>query len=117
MNLNGEFVRHSVFGRGQIVDIDAGQMSVLFCETNEKKKFVYPSAIDTFIRLEDAEKAKEFKKQADAAAHYEAIAKKEEAERQAIEKNALLEQAKQRKKTAKKKTTRTSKTKTEGPVV
>ena len=59
MNLCGEFVTHRTFGRGQIIEINNDCLTVLFEAINEKKKFIYPSSIGTFLLLENKKLAKQ----------------------------------------------------------
>lgn len=65
MELCGEMVMHNVFGRGQIIESSENYVTVLFSESKLQKKFTYPAAFGTFLRLEDKsfiEKIKEDKK-------------------------------------------------------
>lgn len=102
MNLNGEQITHKAFGQGQIVEHEDGCVTVLFSQSGEKKRFIYPSAVGTFLKLDDAKKAKEFKAQSDALAKESAMARQEEADRQLADKQAASDKAKKLKKTTKK---------------
>jgi hypothetical protein len=102
ININGEFITHKAFGRGQVVEHGDGFVTVLFSGTDEKKKFIYPDAIETFLVLENEETAKLFKESSDVIARNKAIERKDEADRLEIEKNAIKEHAKSLKKASKK---------------
>lgn len=52
MNLCSEFVKHKKFGVGTIVESTEDYIIVLFHETQEKKKFLYPDAIGDFLELQ-----------------------------------------------------------------
>lgn len=73
MNLLHEEITHKVFGDGSIVDLNESVITVDF--NNEVKKFVYPDALGTFIKLKDREVAKSLKK----------IIAKREREKEALE--------------------------------
>jgi cell division protein FtsB len=107
INLNGEFITHKVFGRGQIIDFQNSFVTVLFSESNEKKKFIYPSAIERFLFLENAGAAKEFRDYLMEISRNDAIARQDEADRLNAEKLAIKEHAKKLKKTAAKKPSKT----------
>jgi hypothetical protein len=102
INLNGEFITHKAFGRGQIVEHGDGFVEVLFSEKNETKKFIYPSAIQTFLKLESDTAAKQYKTFSDGIARDHAQARKDAADKLSMEKQAVLEHAKQLKKAMKK---------------
>lgn len=53
MELCGEIVKHKSFGRGQIVEFTNNYATVLFEDSKEEKKFVYPSAFGAFLELEN----------------------------------------------------------------
>jgi hypothetical protein len=53
MNLCGEFITHKAFGRGQIVDLENHCVTVIFQDTNEKKRFIYPEAFGKYLTLEN----------------------------------------------------------------
>lgn len=50
MNLYNEVVKHKKFGVGTIVESESDYIIVLFDETKEQKKFLYPEAIGAFFR-------------------------------------------------------------------
>lgn len=102
INLCGEFITHKVFGRGQITEHQDGIVTVQFCDTKEMKKFIFPSAIEKYLMLENAATAKEYKIYSDGIAGEKETAKKDAAERLAAEKLAVKEHAKLLKKAAKK---------------
>jgi hypothetical protein len=53
MDLNGELVRHKKFGVGTVVETESDYITVLFHETKERKKFLYPDAIGGFLELQN----------------------------------------------------------------
>jgi len=53
MNLCGEVVKHRNFGIGTIVESKNDYITVLFHETKEQKKFLYPEAIGEFLELQN----------------------------------------------------------------
>ena len=53
MQINGEVVKHKVFGRGQIVEFADNYVTVLFDESKTEKKFAYPSAFGAFLEMEN----------------------------------------------------------------
>jgi cell division protein FtsB len=103
MNLNGEFITHKVFGKGQIIEFQDSYVTVQFSETNEKKKFIYPSAIETFLFLENAGTAQEFRDYLTEISRNSAMARQDEEDRLNAEKLAIKEHAKKLKKAAAKK--------------
>lgn len=104
MVLNGEFITHKAFGRGQIVQHEDTCITVQFVESGETKKFIYPSAIGTFLTLNDSQKAMEFQAVCDSLASDMAMARRDEADRQLAERHAAAEYAKKLKKSMKKPT-------------
>jgi len=104
MNLNGEFIFHKAFGKGQIVEHGTDFVTVLFSTTKDTKKFIYPSAIESFLVLENAETSKQYKDYANAMAFVTAEAQAAAAERLLLEKKAIADHAKALKKAAKKTT-------------
>ncbi|SMC79899.1 hypothetical protein [Papillibacter cinnamivorans] len=68
MTLCGEFITHRTFGRGQITDISEHCITVLFDETHEKKKFVNPSALGTFLILENKTLVRQMQEEKDLLA-------------------------------------------------
>jgi hypothetical protein len=74
MNLLNEEITHKVFGEGDIVDQDESFITIEF--NDDIKKFVYPDAFGSFIKLKNQDTAKSLKK---------VIAKKE-AEKEELEK-------------------------------
>ena len=102
INLNDEFIKHKVFGKGQIIEHGADFVIVLFSKTKEKKKFIYPSAIESFLMLEDAETAKQYKKYSEEMAFDKAAAQAAAAERLTLERKAIQEHVKALKKSMKK---------------
>jgi hypothetical protein len=93
INLYGEFITHKSFGRGQIIEHDSSFVTVLFCDTNDKKKFIYPSAIETFLMLEDTGTAKLFKEYSDEMTDHLAAAQKAAADRLNLERFAMRAEA------------------------
>ena len=53
MDLNNEIVKHKKFGVGTIVESKEDYVIVLFDETKERKKFLYPEAIGDFLELQN----------------------------------------------------------------
>lgn len=53
INLCGEVITHKVFGKGQIIEQESSCLTVLFNGSDEKKKFIYPSALGTFLLLDN----------------------------------------------------------------
>jgi hypothetical protein len=102
MNLCGEFVTHKVFGRGQISEQENDCLTVLFSETHEKKRFIYPSALGTFLIPENKVIVKQMKENDEEIAQMKAAARKEVEDRVAGEKQAAKDLAKKLKKAAKK---------------
>jgi hypothetical protein len=60
INLCGEFITHKLFGRGQIMENKNGVVTVLFCETKNIKKFIYPGSIEKFLMLENPVSSKQY---------------------------------------------------------
>lgn len=102
INLNGEFITHKAFGRGQIISLDNDLLTVEFCETKVLKKFIFPSALETFLVLESDEMTKQFKQFAKNLALKDAEERQSADDRLLLEKNAVLEHKKALKKAAKK---------------
>ena len=82
--------------------LEETRKSLLNQLANEKKKFIYPTAVQTFLMLEDEDAAKQFKEYSDELASNNAAVQAEAAEKLALEKRALQEQAKALKKAVKK---------------
>lgn len=53
MELDGELVKHKVFGIGQIIEFANNYVTVLFDASKEEKKFIYPSAFGSFLESEN----------------------------------------------------------------
>ena len=53
MDLNGEVVKHKKFGVGTIIESKNDYILVLFNETKEQKRFLYPEAIGEFLELQN----------------------------------------------------------------
>lgn len=53
MNLVGKKVKHSKFGEGTIVEQDSLYVSVQFMAEDTTRRFAYPSAFKTFLKLAD----------------------------------------------------------------
>lgn len=53
MNLNNEVVRHKKFGVGTIIESESDYIVVLFHDTKEQKKFIYPDSIGGFLELQN----------------------------------------------------------------
>ena len=82
MGFCGEFVKHKIFGSGQIIEFAKGNVTVLFDESKEEKKFSYPSAFGKYLESEN----KCFIKQIDEDKNE--IAKKEAEEQRIKEERA-----------------------------
>jgi len=87
MNLLHEEITHKVFGEGDIVDQDESFITVEF--KDDVKKFVYPDAFGTFIKLKDQDTAKTLKK---IISEREAEKKAEEKQRKQEKERLMLEQ-------------------------
>ena len=103
MNLCGEFVTHKVFGRGQISEQGNDCLTVLFGKKYGEKRFIYPTALGTFLIPENALIIKQLEEDRKEIARQKAAAQKEAEERLAEEKRAENELAKISKKAATKK--------------
>ena len=66
MDLYGEVVRHKKFGIGTIVEFKSDYIIVLFDETKEQKKFLYPEAIGDFLELQNKSSSDERMKETEA---------------------------------------------------
>jgi hypothetical protein len=53
MDINSEVVKHKKFGVGTIVESKDDYIIVLFHETKERKKFLYPEAFGEFLELQN----------------------------------------------------------------
>ncbi len=94
MNLCGEFVTHRVFGRGQVAEVSDDCVTVLFERANERKKFIYPSSIGTFLLPEDKKLAKQMQEYKNQIIQTKESAQKEAEEKKHEEKLAAESQAK-----------------------
>ena len=103
MDLYGEFVTHKMYGRGQILEISNNCITVLFEAANEKKKFIYPSSVGTFLFLENKKLARQVLENKNKIAQAKETEEKLAESQRQEEKLAALNQAKLAKKTAKKK--------------
>jgi hypothetical protein len=106
MDLNGAYILHKAFGRGQIIEHEKQCVTILFQETNEKKRFIYPDAFGTFLVLESKKLVKQVQDLQDEIAQTRADAQLE-AQRE-HESSRALEKKEKAKKPAKK-TTRAKK--------
>lgn len=102
MNLYGEFITHKVFGRGRITAHGDGFVIVLFSEPESEKKFIFPSAIGTFLKLESTEAANQFMLYTQELSQNDAAAQKDTADKLASEKAAAQKQKKAVKRAPKK---------------
>ena len=102
MDLCGEFLTHKEFGRGQIVDFANDCVTVLFIDTNEKKRFIYPNAFGRFLILENDQLVKQIQEYKNDIAQSLATAQND------IENSKSLEK-KKRPKTVKKAVQKTKK--------
>lgn len=100
MNLCGEFITHKAFGKGKIVDFENSCVTVVFQDTNEEKKFVYPDAFGKFLVLENKKLATQVENCQNEIAQSIADAQKEYEVKRTLEKQ---EKAKSVKKTKYKK--------------
>ena len=55
MNLIGEVVKHKAFGKGVITEFSNSNVTILFENGSLEKKFVYPIAFESFLKLENEE--------------------------------------------------------------
>lgn len=53
MNLYGEIVKHKKFGVGTVVESKDDYIKILFHDTQEQKKFLYPDAVGEFLELQN----------------------------------------------------------------
>jgi len=53
MNLIGEVVKHKAFGVGKITEFSNNYVTIVFDNGNLEKKFVYPVAFESFLKLEN----------------------------------------------------------------
>jgi hypothetical protein len=53
MDVYGEVVKHKKFGVGTIIESKDDFITVLFNDTQEEKKFLYPEAIGEFLELQN----------------------------------------------------------------
>jgi transcription elongation factor GreA-like protein len=100
MNLCGEFVTHKVFGRGKISELENDCLTVLFGKKYGKKRFVYPSALGTFLIPENNMIVTQLKEKSDELARLRMEAQKEAEEIVLKEKLAAKELAKKIKRAA-----------------
>lgn len=111
MNLCGEFVTHKVFGRGKISEQEDDCLTVIFNKKFGKKRFIYPSALGTFLVLENAVIVMQLKEQNDEISRQKAAAQKEAEDKLTEEKRAEKELAKKIKRAASKAPTKAAKNK------
>ncbi|TCP96168.1 hypothetical protein [Serpentinicella alkaliphila] len=81
MNLCGEIVIHKAFGKGKIVKCEQNYVVILFDETMEEKKFVYPAAFGQFLQLENTALLKDIEEEKIKIVQKEAENKKATEER------------------------------------
>jgi hypothetical protein len=108
MKLCGEFVTHKVFGRGKISGQENDCLTVSFGKKYGDKRFVYPSALGTFLIPENMTIVKELKDRADELMRQKIEAQKETEDRLQKEKLESKELAKKIKRAAAKATGKTS---------
>jgi hypothetical protein len=101
MNLCGEFVTHRVFGRDKSLKSD-DCVTVLFEGAGEKKKFIYPSSIGTFLLPEDKKLAKQMQEYKNEITQTKELKQREAEDKKQEEKLAAESQAKLIKKLLKK---------------
>lgn len=77
-------------------------VTVAFVESGETKKFIYPAAVGTFLKLDNEKTAQEFTAYSDTLAHDAALARRDEVDRANAERQAAADLAKKLKKSAKK---------------
>jgi hypothetical protein len=94
MDLCGEFLTHKVFGRGKILGIENGCVTVLFLESNERKKFIYPNAFGRFLVLENEKLVKQLQDYENEIAHSIAAAQRESEANRSFEKIQKVNTAK-----------------------
>jgi hypothetical protein len=76
VDLCDQVVKHKVFGKGQIVDLENNYVTVLFDNIEDEKKFSYPSAFGPFLELEDKSFLKQVEKDKNIIIQREAENKK-----------------------------------------
>ena len=96
MNIVNESVRHRQFGSGTITEQTVTVVTVEFCEEHGTKKFLYPSAFETFLELSNSivkqkmdEELREFREQEELERQRRVA---EEERRQMEKRRILLEQ-------------------------
>ena len=72
MEFNGEVVKHKVFGKGQIIELKDDYVTILFDDSKEEKKFIYPNAFGMFLELENKTILKQIEKDKNAIIQKEA---------------------------------------------
>lgn len=55
MNILHENVRHTIFGKGEIIAQSDSTVTIRFLDRNDEKKFLYPQAFDQFLTLSNPE--------------------------------------------------------------
>ena len=110
INLSGAFINHKTFGKGQIIEQGADFVTVQFVEEDDIKKFIFPAAMESFLVLEDAGIAEQYKEYSAELANNLAEEQKAAIERLALEQKAAEEYAKALKKSTKKTVKKTKST-------
>jgi hypothetical protein len=77
MDLCGEYITHKVFGRGKISEQENDSLTVLFSQKYGEKRFLYPSALGTFLIPENSAIAQQMKEDSDELARQRLAAQKE----------------------------------------
>lgn len=96
MNLINQKVHHRIFESGTIVSQSATTVTVKFCEKYGTKKFIYPSAFESFLELcgsdAKAEMDGELRQIRERLDEEQRIRAQEDERRHEEERRALLEQ-------------------------
>ena len=63
MNLLNENIKHTAFGNGQIIQQEENRVSIQFTDQDSVKKFVYPDAFETHLKLNNEALANEMREE------------------------------------------------------
>lgn len=85
MELIGEIVKHKAFGRGKVTEFVNNNVTVVFEESKEEKRFLYPSAFGEFLQLENNYLSKHIEEDKNVIAQKEAERKSLNEERFKLE--------------------------------
>ena len=63
MNLLNQNIKHTAFGDGQIIKQEENRVSIQFADQESVKKFVYPDAFETHLKLSNEALANEMQQE------------------------------------------------------